>query len=181
MTVMEHIPSLTVRREALVQRLTTFRRHVARHLLFAGAARVIAEIVAACVLSLLLDRWLRLSLPMRVIFLLFAACGLAYEFWKRVIAPLQIRSDLVGMAAAIDRARRNHNGTSLAPRVATVLELPELLNCKAPPSTAMVERAVVVADESLRNINFESNLDDRRHKLNFSAIVSILVVTILLI
>src|SRR3954463_6465363 len=124
MTEVANIPSLTTRREALVGRLTTFRRHVVRHLLFAGAARVIAEIVAACLLSLLLDRWLRLSLPMRVIFLIAMSCGFVYEVWKRIIVPLQIRSDLVGVAAAIDRARGNHNGTSLAPRVATVLELP---------------------------------------------------------
>src|SRR3954471_19287693 len=94
---------LTSRREALVHRLTIFRRHVVRHLLFAGAARVIAEIVAACLLSLLLDRWLRLSLPMRVIFLIAMSCGFVYEVWKRIIVPLQIRSDLVGVAAAIDR------------------------------------------------------------------------------
>jgi hypothetical protein len=182
MTAVEpDIPSLSTRREALVDRLTTFRRHVVRHLLFAGAARVIAEIVAGCVLSLLLDRSLRLSLPMRVIFLIAMACALGYEVWKRLIVPFQIRGDLVGVAAAIDRARGNHNGTSLAPRVATVLELPELLNREAPPSAVMVERAVVCADDSLRDVNFESNLDDRRHQLNFSAIVGILIVTILLI
>src|SRR2546421_399586 len=115
--IAENIPSLTGRREALVGRLTTFRRHVVRHLLFAGAARMLGEIVTACVLSLLLDRWLRLSLPMRVVFLIAMICGLVYEVWKRIIQPLQIRGDLVGMAAAIDRARGNHNGTSLAPRV----------------------------------------------------------------
>ena len=32
-----NIPSLTTRREALVHRLTTFRRQVLRHLLFAGS------------------------------------------------------------------------------------------------------------------------------------------------
>src|SRR3954468_24505777 len=104
MTEVADIPSLSTRREALVHRLTTFRRHVLRHLLFAGAARVLAELVLACVISLLLDRWLRLSLPMRLIFLTLAACGLAMEIWKRIIAPLQIRGDLVGIAAAIDRA-----------------------------------------------------------------------------
>src|SRR5947209_7557020 len=88
-TVDANIVTLTTRREALVGRLTVFRRHVLRHLLFAGAARVIAELVLACVLSLLLDRWLRLSLPMRVIFLILMACGVVYELWKRILAPLQ--------------------------------------------------------------------------------------------
>ena len=95
--------ALTTRREALVHRLTTFRRQVLRHLLFAGSARVLAEVVGACILSLLLDRWLRLSLPMRLIFLVLAIGGLGYEIWKRILSPLQIRHDLVGMAAAIDR------------------------------------------------------------------------------
>ncbi len=176
-----NIPSLTTRREALVHRLTTFRRQVLRHLLFAGSARVVAEVVGACILSLLLDRWLRLSLPMRLIFLVLAIGGLGYEIWKRVLSPLQIRHDLVGMAAAIDRARGNRNGTSLAPRVATVLELPALLDREAPPSAVMVERAVVVADDSLRDVNFEANLDDRRHKINFGSIIAILCVALLLI
>ena len=45
----------------------------------------------------------------------------------------------------------------------------------------MVERAVVVADDSLRNVNFEANLDDRRHKINFGSIIAILSVALLLI
>ncbi len=45
----------------------------------------------------------------------------------------------------------------------------------------MVERAVIAADDSLRNTNFESALDDRRHKMNLGAIVGILVVSILFI
>src|SRR4051812_5790113 len=125
-TVETQVPNLTTRREALVHRLTTFRRHVIRHLLFAGAARVIAEVVAACVLSLLVDRWLRLGLPMRMILLFAGLIALVYEVWRRIVQPLWIRQDLVGLAASIDRARKNRNGTSLAPRVATVLELPEL-------------------------------------------------------
>ena len=36
MTEVADIPSLTTRRESLVHRLTTFRRHVVRHLLFAA-------------------------------------------------------------------------------------------------------------------------------------------------
>ncbi|HEX3359242.1 MAG TPA: hypothetical protein VHS31_19850 [Tepidisphaeraceae bacterium] len=175
------IPNLTARRSALVDRLTTFRRHVIRHLLFAGAARVLAELILACIISLVLDRWLRLSLPARIVVLLMAACGLAYEVWHHLIKPLQIRGDLVGMAAAIDRAKGNRNGTSLAPRVATILELPDLLNREAPPSSPMVERAVIAADDALRNTSFESALDDRRHKINLGAIVAILAVTILFI
>src|SRR4051812_45428650 len=112
MTVIEaQTPTLTARRDALATRLTTFRRHVVRHLLFAGAARVVAMFVFGCIVSLLLDRWLRLSLPMRVIFLLAGLFGLGVEIWKRIIVPLQLRSDLVGIAAAIDRARHNRNGT----------------------------------------------------------------------
>jgi hypothetical protein len=175
------IPTLATRRESLVQRLTTFRRHVTRHLLFAGVARVLAELVAFCILSLLLDRWLRLSLPTRLIFLLIAACAFAGQVRKYVIVPLNICGNLVDLAAAIDRARKNRNGTSLAPRVATVLELPTLLDRSAPPSAVMIERAVVNADDALRNVDFESNLDARRHQINYYAIIAMLVLSILLI
>src|SRR4051812_13206946 len=123
--IIANITDLTARREALSNRLSMFRAHVRRHLLIAGVARIVAEVILACIFSLLLDRWLRLSLPMRVIFLLMGIVGLFYEIWHHLILPQQIQADLVGMAAAIDRARGNRNGTSLAPRVATVLELPE--------------------------------------------------------
>src|SRR5438034_4396881 len=99
MTEIADIPSLTTRREALVARLTTFRRHVVRHLLFAGAARVLAEVVLACIVGLLLDRWLRLSLPVRVILLIVALVGAAYEIWRWILKPLQLREDLVGLAS----------------------------------------------------------------------------------
>ncbi len=99
------IPNLTSRRSALVDRLTTFRRHVIRHLLFAGSARILAEVVLACILTLIFDRWLRLSLPTRIFVLLLAACGLAHEIWNHILKPLQIRTDLVGIVAAIDRAK----------------------------------------------------------------------------
>jgi len=180
MTEVADIPNLTQRRESLINRLTTFRRHVVRHLLFAGGARVLAELVLGCIVSLLLDRWLRLSLPMRLIFLIAGIFGLGYEIWKRILLPLQFQGDLVGMAAAIDRARGNRNGTSLAPRVATVLELPRLLEREAPPSAVMVERAVVAADNALRDVTFEANLDERRHKINFNAIIGMLLLSIVL-
>jgi hypothetical protein len=44
-----------------------------------------------------------------------------------------------------------------------------------------VERAVTVADDSLRSADFESNLNEKRHRLNFRSIIVIAAVSILLI
>jgi hypothetical protein len=183
MTVLDanlSVRSLNTRRESLVQRLTTFRAHVRKHLLISGFAKLLAEVIAVCIFSLLLDRWLRLSLPMRVIFLLGMVIGFFYELWRLILSPLQIRAGLVDLAAALDRVRGASNGDSLAPRVATVLELPELLNREAPPSAAMVERAVRAADDSLRSFNFVEQLDDWRLKINSFLIGSILLISLLL-
>ena len=65
--------------------------------------------------------------------------------------------------------------------MATVLELPELLKREAPPSEAMVERAVIAADDSLRGIDFDSQLDEWHWKWNWFFIGSIAVIALVLV
>src|SRR4051812_18483556 len=156
----------------LVERLDAFRRVVRRRLVLAGAVRVLAEAVVLAALSLLLDRWLRLGLGMRLALLVIGAVALVLELWRHVITPLRLRLSPVALAAALDarpasnrNGKRNGNGhrrAPLAPRVASVLELPRLLNQTGPTSQAMVRTAVLRSHEQLSAVDFNEYLDPAR-------------------
>jgi hypothetical protein len=165
---------LSSRRDDVVNRLSDLRRRVKIHLVVAGATRVVAEAVGLAFLSLMIDRWLRLGRPMRIWLLLMAIAWLAYEIWRFVIEPLRAQLGLVDLAYEVDRADP-FNRSSLAPRVATVLELPELLGREMPPSPAMVEQAVEHAHDSLKNVNFLNHLDHKRFNWQLTAIASLLL------
>jgi hypothetical protein len=195
------VPSL---QRTLVDRLFVFRRHVRNHLLAEGAARVAGQALALAVLSLLVDRWLRLGLGMRLSLLLVAVGWLLAEAWRHVVWPLRLKLGPVDLATLVDaraasRAKANHNGNGngrpnesgtgeartgngrllLAPRVASVLELPRLLGPGTPASDAMVHRAVVRSHESLAAVDFEQYLDRHRLKQMLAAISACVIVPLI--
>src|SRR5688572_9445121 len=172
------ISALASRRDDIVSRLKELRRRVRKHLFVAGFARVFAETVGLALLSLIIDRWLRLGLPMRVWLLLMALAWLAWETWRHILDPVRMAMDPVDLAHAVDQSDKSGKSV-FAPCVATVLELPRLLQSDLPPSPAMVEQAVEHAHESLKNVNFLERLDQKRFKTNVGVIVGI-VVTLLI-
>src|SRR3954453_18237936 len=156
----------------LVERLDAFRRLVRRRLVLAGAVRVLAEAVVLAALSLLLARVLPLGLGMRLALLVIGAVALVLELWRHVITPLRLRLSPVALAAALDarpasnrNGKRNGNGhrpTPLAPRVASVLELPRLLNQTGPTSQAMVRTEELRSHEQLSAVDFDKHLHPAR-------------------
>jgi hypothetical protein len=140
----------------------------------AGATRIVAEMVGLAFLSLLIDRWLRLGRPLRIWLLLMALAWLAYEIWRYIVEPLRADLGLVDLAYEVDRVD-SFNRSALAPRVATVLELPQLLSGNMPPSPAMVEKAVEHAHDSLKDINFLNHLDHKRFSLQLACMGSLVV------
>src|SRR4029079_2980037 len=96
----------------------------------------------------------------------------------------------VDLAYAADRAAKNANGNgngnghakrfAIAPRVATVLELPALLRSQWPPSPTMVDHAVRRSFDSLREIDFETRLDEKRKRKYLSAIAGAFAVVLLI-
>lgn len=185
MTVLNATTSrLTISRDDVVSRLDALRRRVRLHLFIAGFTRVFAEAVGLAILSYILDRWLRLGVPMRIWLMLMGLAFLAYEAWRYIIQPLRMRLSEVALAAAVDRNRSHdapHGFPMIAPRVATVLELPELLSRPSAPSPSMVEQAVAHAHDALRNVNFLDRLDHKRFNLQLTSIASLLIAAIILI
>lgn len=136
-----------------------------------GVARVVGIAVALALLSLILDRKLKLGLPARVCYIIPSLVVLAFETWRWIIQPLRARLGLLDLATELDRKRRGSvaitsmgsNGHSaLSARVATVLELPQLLSSPTPPSRAFVEQAVGEANASLEKTDFAQHLNHQR-------------------
>ncbi|HEX8525051.1 MAG TPA: hypothetical protein VF669_22560 [Tepidisphaeraceae bacterium] len=173
------ISALSTRRDDVVSRLSDLRKRVRLHLVVAGATRIVAEAIGLALLSLLVDRWLRLGRPMRMWLLFLALSWLAYEIWRFIILPLRAKIGLVDLAYEVDRTDP-FNRSNIAPRVATVLELPSLLSGPLAPSPAMVTRAVEHAHESLKNVNFLARLDHKRFNFQLSSIACMLIACIIL-
>jgi hypothetical protein len=145
----------------LVLRLARVRRSVRVRLLIEGLAIVLAEAVALALFTFWADHTFRLGVTARYVLLAAAILTLAFETWRRIIRPLFFPLDLVALAGAIGRKTAGGNG-DLASRVASVLELPGLLEGRGPPSAAMIERAVRRRHEALAGVDFDSALDHAR-------------------
>jgi hypothetical protein len=170
-------------RERLVARLERFKQIVRKHLLLEGVTRVLAIAVGLAILSYIVDRTLRLSLPARVVLLIAAIAYLVWEIWREILQPMLTQIDPVTLAHTLDQASKREPAKQpmiLAPRVATVLELPQLLSTPAPPSNMMVERAVASAYQSLEGIDFDARVDERRQKFCFGLIAALVVIPLIL-
>lgn len=168
--------------EQLVARLSRFRRKVKRRLALAGVARVLAEGVGLGFLAYLLDRYLRLGIPARAAVLATGTGVLAWEVWRQILTPLRMRMGLVALAGAMDR-NGHTDARHLAAQVASVLELPRLLESRDPPSPAMIEQAVRRCHESLTQANFDASLDPKKLQKTWGtlAAASLLPVALLLL
>jgi hypothetical protein len=164
-------------RARLVGRFTALRRSMRARLILDGTARVLGEVVGLALLSLLLDWWLRPSLGMRLACLALAVVVLIFESRRFILLPLKVNLNPLQLAALLDaRGVNGHGPGGLSSRVATVLELPELLRSGGARSSAMVERAVRRCDAELRDVKLSAALDDRRHRLVLCGIALALIV-----
>jgi hypothetical protein len=159
----------------LVARLSHVRRRVRARLLIEGLAIVLSEAAVLALFTFWADHTFRLGVGARIALLAAAAVTLVYETWRRIILPLAMRLDLVALAGAIGRKSVGSNG-DLAARVASVLELPRLLEGRGPPSAAMIERAVRRRHEALAGVDFDSSLDHARLRKMLLLLVAAVIV-----
>ncbi len=181
-------PDVADLRRQLVERFAAFARRVRNHLVLEGAARVLAELVALALLSFVVDRVFRLGLGARLVFLVAAAGVLAWEAWRFVALPLRLPLGPLDLATAIDRRRggpSDHAASavpSLAARVASVLQLPDLIGGSAGGRTSepMVRHAVARSYASIADVDFDAHLDRRRRQLAIGAIAAMILLPLLL-
>ena len=156
------------------ERLTRLGGRLRRRVAFLGVARALVVVVGMLVLGLVLDRWLELGRPGRVLFWLVTLAAAAYWLYRHAVRPWLVRLTPVDVAAAWDRANVAASGSSagpgpvkglnpvpLAPRVATVLEMPSQLAGPHGASAGLVERAVRASHAAVAEADLGAGLDPR--------------------
>jgi hypothetical protein len=161
-------------RDSLFDRLADFRRRVRARLLLEGLAIVLAVAAILAIFTFLVDHTFRLSVSARFILLAVAILGLVYLIWRDLITPTLLKLDSLTLASALD-----HTG-QLSARVASMIELPKLLQSDSPPSPAMVRHALENCRKSLAQHNFDQQLNNRRRDITFIVIAASLLVPVLL-
>jgi hypothetical protein len=164
-------------RQSLLDRLAHFRRKVRGRMLLEGAAQLAAAMVLTALLTFVLDRTFRLSAMVRIAMLVAAAGALAVFAWRQIIGPLRLKLDAMTLASALDGKGGNPR---VAPRIATVMDLPSLLHGSAAPSAAMVHQAVAKSHSALAGLDFGQRLDDRRRNVSATVIASAILLPALI-
>ncbi len=164
-------PPIDAARSVLDQ-LAGFRTAVRKRIVLDGVARLLLATAALGLLTLLLDHTFRLTRPARLSLVAVAIVALLVLAWRHLARPLLMRLDPLTLAAALDA----RGGGDLTARVGTVLQLPDLLRQPAPPSAAMVDRAVQRCHEALAAVDLRRRLNDRRRNLAVAAVVAAVLV-----
>lgn len=134
-----------------------------RHTLLEATARVLLAILALACFSLLFDWWLELSLVTRVIYFLVGLGAVGYLIYRYVFLPLQVSLTPIEIANLIDQSQKKPAEQAIAPRVASVLQLPSHL-VEAEQSLPMIEQAVQHNYQQLSHYPFQESIDPRHTK-----------------
>ena len=150
------LDTLRPRREAVRRRLASVRRRVRARLFLVGLTWTWTVLFVFAAVSLATDWLLRLSLPVRVSAAAVAAVAVAVVAWRRLFSPLLLRLDDLDLAAILDR-----RCPGVAQRVASVLQLPNLIEGRVTASPTMVQAAVVEQAQALEKTDIGSAFDAR--------------------
>lgn len=154
---------LSLMQRELVARLAQARRRVRLWLFVEGLAIVAAEAVLLAMFTFWADHTFRLGVGVRIGMLCCACVALAVECVRRIAIPMLRPLGLLALAGAIGRRSAGQSSgnaaADLAGTVASVLELPRLLDRPTGTSSAMVVRAVRRRHEALAGIDFRAALD----------------------
>ena len=145
-------------------------RRIRGELLLEGLAITIASLVLAAAITLLIDWMFRPALPTRIVILSLAAALVAINAYRRLVPALCLKMNTLELATALERCY-----PGLAQKVATVLELPELLEIspdkgESGASPSMVRAAVLANASELEQIDLAQALDPKRRK-RFAALL----------
>jgi len=162
-------------RRSLEERFDRFARQVRARLLVEETAKWLGLVLLLALVTFVLDRTLRLSLPTRrgLLLVFLVVCGI--QAWRWLLSPLRLKLKLDVLAAALERSA----GHPIAARAATILELPKMDSTVV--SQSMVETAVKRSHESLAGIDFPTHLNPRRRRTALQGIVATLIISLVLI
>ena len=154
-------PDLPGMQQKLRGRLMRLGKRLRARIVLDSAVRALAVLLGLLALSLVLDFWLELSRPMRVFYWLITLAAAAHFVYHYGIKPLRNRLSPVELAEAVDIAQDHKGGEQLAPRVATVLQLPGMLGDDGALSGTMIQDAVGRSYQSLESTDFNAALSSK--------------------
>lgn len=157
-------PDLSGMQQNVRSRLTQLGSRVRTRIALDAIARGLVTLLALLSVSLLLDYWLELGAAMRVIYWLITLAAAAHFLFHYGIKPLRRRLSPIAIAQAVDLAKHNLGPQQIAPRVATVLDMPAAMGDDGSLSNHMIRDAVTRSYLSLQNEDFQAALD-RQHVL----------------
>ncbi len=152
-------------------KLETVGSALRRHTLLEAAARIFVAVLGLACFSLLFDWWLELSLVARVLYLLVGLGAVGYLLYQHVYLPLRIPLSPIEVATLIDRSRKAAPQQAIAPRVASVLQLPGHL-AEREQSEPMIAQAVQTSYQQLSQDPFQDSIDPRHTKHCFLALLA---------
>lgn len=154
-------PDLNGMQQKLRGRLMRLGSKLRTRIALDAFVRGLAVLLGLLALSLVLDFWLELSRPMRVFYWLITLAAAAHFLYHYGIKPLRKKLSPIELAEAVDIAQNNDGVNQLAPRVATVLQLPGMLGDDSALSGTMIKDAVDRSYHSLDNTDFSSALSGK--------------------
>lgn len=138
----------------LTARLARLGSRIRAQIAFDALVRGLAVVFALLTLSLVLDFWLELNVTLRVLYWLVTLAAGAHYLYYYGIKPLSKKLGPIELAEAVDVAQKHTGQAQLAPRVATVLQLPGMLDDGEALSGQMVHDAVGRSYHSLEQTDF---------------------------
>jgi hypothetical protein len=154
-------PDLPGMQQKLRGRLMRLGKRLRSRIALDAFVRGLAVLLGLLALSLVLDFWLELSRPMRVFYWLITLAAAAHFLYHYGIKPLRKKLSPVELAEAVDIAQQNDGVNQLAPRVATVLQLPGMLGDDGALSGNMIKDAVGRSYQSLEQTDFNAALSGK--------------------
>ncbi|MEM9415225.1 MAG: hypothetical protein AAGA29_07100 [Planctomycetota bacterium] len=151
--------NLASMQQAVMDRLSRLGVRIRRQIALDGFARGLCVLLGLLALSIVLDWWLELSRPIRVVYWLVTLAAAAHFLYHYAIKPLSKKFGPIDLAQAVDNASGAQGNAKVAPRVATVLQLPEMLGDDEATSANMIHSAVSRSYDSLEREDFERHVN----------------------
>ncbi len=171
---------LQTMQERLSDRFSALRTRLRLQMSVEAAARLLGTMVALAALSLLFDWWLHLSMTARLLFASACAWVVGYVAWRHLISPYLQKLEPIELASLLDAAHHGDGQPAIAPRVATVMQLPDMLNEEPQPSPLMIDRAVRRSFASLDRVDFMKRLSRRHLFASLAALLMAMLVPLLI-
>jgi len=171
---------LSSMQDKLTGRLARLRRRIRSQIILDGVARALGFIVAMLLLGLVLDHWLQISVAMRLVYWLITLAGGAHFIYHYTLKPLRLPLGPIELAEAIDVASGVEAEAQIAPRVATVLQLPAMLDDGEATSASMIQTAVSSSYDALtKRDDFEQHVSSKHLSLCGSGVMLALAVPVM--